>query len=52
MYPSAEAGPGPSQATNINLFARIVNAFKLTLQFFQKYHHGCLKGSDYTFDLF
>ena len=31
MHPSAEARTGPSQATNINLFARIVNLFKLTL---------------------
>ena len=31
MHPSAEARTGPNQATNINLFARIVNIFKLTL---------------------
>ena len=31
MYQSAEARPGPSQASKINLFARIVNFFKLTL---------------------
>ena len=31
MYPSAEERTGPSQATKINLFARIVNVFKLTL---------------------
>ena len=34
-----------------NLFARIINFYKLALLFFQKYHHGCLKGSDYTSDL-
>ena len=31
MYPSAEARPGPSQATKINLFARIVKVLKLML---------------------
>ena len=31
MYSSAEARPGPSQATKTNHFARIVNVFKLTL---------------------
>ena len=31
MYPSAAARSGPSQATKINLFATIVNVFKLTL---------------------
>ena len=31
MYQSAEARPGPSQASKINLFARIINIFKLTL---------------------
>ena len=30
MYPSTEARPGPSQASKINLFARIVNVFKVT----------------------
>ena len=28
MYQSAEARPGPSQASKINLYARIVNVFK------------------------
>ena len=31
MYPSAETRPGLSQATKINLFARIVEIFKLML---------------------
>ena len=31
MYPSAEARPGPGQVSKINLFARIVDVFKLTL---------------------
>ena len=31
MYQSAEARPGLWQASKINLFARIVNIFKLTL---------------------
>ena len=31
MYQSARAHPGPSQASKINLFARIVDVFKLTL---------------------
>ena len=31
MYQSAEARPGPSQASKINLFARTVEVFKLTL---------------------
>ena len=31
MYQSAEAQPGPSEASKINFFARIVNVFKLTL---------------------
>ena len=31
MYQSAEARPEPSQAFKINLFARTVNVFKLTL---------------------
>ena len=31
MYTSADTRPGPSQTTNINLFARIVQAFKLML---------------------
>ena len=53
MYQSGEAHPGLSQASNINVFARIVNDFKLTLvTFCQKYHYGCLKGPDYTSDLF
>ena len=30
MCPSAEARPGPSQASKINLSARILNVFKLT----------------------
>ena len=30
MYQSAEARPGPSQASKIDLFARIINLFKLT----------------------
>ena len=33
---SAEARPEPSQATKINLFARIVNVFRLTLLFLSK----------------
>ena len=32
MHQYAEARPGPSQASKINLFARIVNVFKLNLQ--------------------
>ena len=31
MYQSAEARPGPSQASKVIVFARIVNVFKLTL---------------------
>ena len=31
MYQSAEVRPVPSQASKLNLFARIVNVFKLTL---------------------
>ena len=31
MYQFAEARPGSSQASKINLFARIVNVMKLTL---------------------
>ena len=31
MYQSGEAHPGLSQASNINVFARIVNDFELTL---------------------
>ena len=31
MHQSAEAPTGPSQAFKIDLFARIVNVFKLTL---------------------
>ena len=40
MYQSAGARPGPSQASKINLLARIVNVFKLMLPtiFCQKYH--------------
>ena len=30
-YPSVETRPGSRQATKINLFARIVKVFKLTL---------------------
>ena len=36
MYPSAEAYPGPSQASKINLFERIVSVIKLTLLFLPK----------------
>ena len=32
MYQSVEARTGPSQASKINLFVRIINAFQLTLQ--------------------
>ena len=46
MYPSAETRPGPSR------FANVVKVFKLILLIFlSKYHHECLKDSDYTFDL-
>ena len=31
MDQSTEARPGPSQASKINLFARLVNVFKLKL---------------------
>ena len=31
MLQSAEACPGPREASKINLFVRIVNVFKLTL---------------------
>ena len=31
MYPSTEARPETSQASKINLFARIVRVFELTL---------------------
>ena len=51
MYLTAETCPEPSQATKINVFTWIVNVFKL-MSFFEKDHHGCLKGSDYTSDLF
>ena len=44
MYPSAETRPGPRQATKINLFARIVDVFN--------WWYECLRGSDYTCDLF
>ena len=36
MYQPAEARPGPSQASQINHFARIVNIFKLILLFLSK----------------
>ena len=36
MCPSLEASPGPIQATKINLFARIVTVFQLTLLFLSK----------------
>ena len=36
MYSSLEASPGPIQATKINLFARIVTVFQLTLLFLSK----------------
>ena len=31
MYQSSEARPGPSQASKINLFVKIVNVFRITL---------------------
>ena len=31
MYQPTEARPGPNQASKTNLFARIVNIFKLTI---------------------
>ena len=31
MYQPAEARPGPSQASKVNLFVRIINVFKITL---------------------
>ena len=52
MYQSVEAHPGPSQASKINLFAKIVDVFKLTSYFCQKYNPGYLKSSDYTSCLF
>ena len=36
MYSSLDARPEPSQATKINLFARITNVFKLRLLFLSK----------------
>ena len=52
MYPSAKERPGTIQATMITIFVKS-DVFKLMMlnYFFQKYHHGCLKGSDYTSDL-
>ena len=32
MYQSADARPGPSQTSKINIFTRVVNAFKLMLK--------------------
>ena len=40
MYQSAEAHHGPSQASNSNLFARIVNVFKLTSSSHQRFSVG------------
>ena len=34
MYPYAEAHPGPSQVSMVNLFARVVSVTKLTMLFF------------------
>ena len=51
-YPAAKTLPGPSQPTKISLFARIVDIFNVTIYFCQKYHLGCLRGSDYTADVF
>ena len=40
MYQSTEARPGPSQASKINIFASIVNVFKLKLLFLSKVPSG------------
>ena len=44
MYPSAEAHPGPSQASKINLFAGIVSVIKLKLLFLPKVPSWVLEG--------
>ena len=40
MYQSAKAHHGPSQASNSNLFAKIVNVFKLTSSSHQRFSVG------------
>ena len=45
LYPPAEAHGEPSQASQVEVFARIVNVFKLTLLFFLKrFHRRYLQG--------
>ena len=36
MYQSADARPGPSQTSKINIFTGVVNAFKLMLKTISK----------------
>ena len=51
MYQSAEARPEPSQASKIDWFLYEGNT-NVANYFPQKSHHGCLKSSDYTANLF
>ena len=52
LYPSPDAHSGQSQEYLINLFVRIINQFTLMLLFGEQFHLRCLKGPDYTSDLF
>ena len=44
LYHPTDVHSEPSQASKIDLFARIVNSFKSTFYFFCKFHRKCLKG--------
>ena len=45
LYPAAEAHAGPNHAPQMELFARTVNVFKLTLRLFKKrFHRRYLQG--------
>ena len=53
LRPSGEAHLGPSQASKMDIFVRIVNVFKLTLLlFYKKFNRRCLKSPNYTPGLF
>ena len=51
MYQSVGAIPGPSQVFKDNIFARIIEVFKITLLIIlvKSTIVDCLKSSDYTF---
>ena len=52
MYSPAEVHSGPSQASRMDLFTKIVHAFKLKLPIIFEKNSSVWRGAEYAYDQF